>query len=684
MSEQVTQRPTADLIMGEPRPQLLRLDEPLARTLDLTGAKAANLAASLVAGLPVIPGFVITTQGTSLLGGADEIRDLAPNDPLRKAWLALSGDGSIPLAVRSSSVVEDSTTSSMAGQFVSVLHVTGWDAFADAVAEVIASSANTELGDAPMAVLVQPMAEARLGGVLFGLDPLTGNRRRYLASLTEGLPEQIVSGAVTGTTIVLSRHGRIRSVTGPLPARLGVHDRRRLAKLAQRTRRVFGAPQDMEWLIEPGGTLRLLQSRPITASAVPVPHSHPLGPGPVAETFPDALRPLERDLWEPPLEDGLREALRLSGAVSNRALHERFVVDVGGRVAVDLEALGVVTPKRTFWRMLDPRPPYRHLKAAWRIGRLRVAFPAIAGDLAAEVDVLLGDMPSVCELGDQQLLTVIDNTRRTLMGLHAHEVLAGFFLDQRATATTAASVALATVTRARLDGVPDERIPSEYPVVLALLPPRVGASRPLPTTSPTVRMPSGEGDDPMALAREAMRLRVRWVQELSARAALEIGRRLTERGQIHYPEDIRELRLTRLRELVDSFDIGAAVMSNDEEGPPLPAVFRFAADGSIVADTSPAENGVQGVSAGRGQGRITHDATHASGTVLVVPALDPSLASVLPDLAGLVSETGSPLSHLAILAREYRVPVIVGYRDPLDDDAVVLVDGGAGTVEVQP
>src|SRR5882757_8794451 len=134
MSEQVTQRPTADLIMGEPRPQLLRLDEPLARTLDLTGAKAANLAASLVAGLPVIPGFVITTQGTSLLGGADEIRDRPANDPLYRAWLTLSGDGSIPLAVRSSSVVEDSTTSSMAGQFVSVLHVTGWDAFADAVA----------------------------------------------------------------------------------------------------------------------------------------------------------------------------------------------------------------------------------------------------------------------------------------------------------------------------------------------------------------------------------------------------------------------------------------------------------------------------------------------------------------------------------------------------------------------
>lgn len=682
MTDQVTRLGASEIYVGETEPQLVRLDDPIARTVELTGAKAANLAVSMVAGLPVIPGFVITTRGSSVLTGADEVRDRPMDDPLRQAWLELSGDGALPLAVRSSSVVEDSTTSSMAGQFVSVLHVKGWTAFADAVTEVIASAANTSLGDAPMAVLVQPMADARLGGVLFGLDPLTGNRRRYLVSLAEGLPEQIVSGAVTGTTVVLGRHGHIHSVTGPLAARLGAHDRRRLARLAKRTRKVFGAPQDMEWLIEPDGTLRLLQSRPITASAVPVPHSHPLGPGPVAETFPDALRPLERDLWEPPLEDGLREALRLSGAVSNRALRERFVVDVGGRVAVDLEALGVVTPKRNLLRILDPRPPYRHLKAAWRIGRLRVAFPAIAADLAAEVDVLLGEMPPVSELGDHQLLTVVDNAQHTLFGLHAHEVLAGFFLDQRATATTSASVALATVTRARLDGLADERILAEYPIVLALLPPRVGASRLLPPTSPTVRMPSGAGDDPMALAREAMRLRVRWVQELSARAALELGRRLTERGQLHYPEDVRELRLARLRELVDSFDIAAHVVADDDEAPPLPAVFRFAADGTVVADTAPGDGGVQGVSSGRGQGVVTHDATHASGAVLVVPALDPTLAGVLPDVAALVSETGSPLSHLAILAREYRVPVVVGYREPLDDGAVVVVDGSAGTVEM--
>jgi len=147
MSEQVTQRPTADLIMGEPRPQLLRLDEPLARTLDLTGAKAANLAASLVAGLPVIPGFVITTQGTSLLGGADEIRDLAPNDPLRKAWLALQRRRVDP-ARRAVFLGRRGLHDVVDGRPVRVGAARdGLDAFADAVAEVIASSANTELGD---------------------------------------------------------------------------------------------------------------------------------------------------------------------------------------------------------------------------------------------------------------------------------------------------------------------------------------------------------------------------------------------------------------------------------------------------------------------------------------------------------------------------------------------------------
>jgi pyruvate,water dikinase len=73
--------------------------------------------------------------------------------------------------------------------------------------------------------------------------------------------------------------------------------------------------------------------------------------------------------------------------------------------------------------------------------------------------------------------------------------------------------------------------------------------------------------------------------------------------------------------------------------------------------------------------------------VLVVRTLDPSLASVLPRLAGLVAETGSVLAHLAILAREAGVPTVVGAAGALDryePGTVVRVDGDTGEIEEDP
>ena len=78
--------------------------------------------------------------------------------------------------------------------------------------------------------------------------------------------------------------------------------------------------------------------------------------------------------------------------------------------------------------------------------------------------------------------------------------------------------------------------------------------------------------------------------------------------------------------------------------------------------------------------------TEATGeAVLVIGHLDPRLATVIPRLAGLVAETGNALSHLAILAREHRVPVVVGLADAttrFTDGDHVVVDGQAGTVEL--
>ena len=89
---------------------------------------------------------------------------------LRTAWESLSRSGTVPLAVRSSSPVEDTTTSSMAGRFHTSLDVVGWPAFQEAVRQVAASA-----GGHPMGVLVQPMLDADLGGILFGVDPDGGD-----------------------------------------------------------------------------------------------------------------------------------------------------------------------------------------------------------------------------------------------------------------------------------------------------------------------------------------------------------------------------------------------------------------------------------------------------------------------------------------------------------------------------
>ena len=682
--------PTANRADGtDDAPRLLWLSDARAADPSLTGAKAANLAVARAADLPVIDGFVLTTIGTSELDGRPPRVPCAPGNQLFDAWRRLTDDGQRTLAVRSSSVAEDSSTSSMAGQFVSVLHVSGWHLFQDAVREVIASAAATEIADAPMAVLVQPMAEARLGGVLFGIDPLTGDRSHTLVSVVEGLPDLIVSGTATGTQVTLSRRGRVQAVVGADHSPLRSRHRRELARLARRTARLYGSPQDMEWLIEPDGTLRLLQSRPITAAALPPERSHLLGPGPVAETFPAPLSRLEQDLWEPPLEAGIREALRISGAVSHRTLSDRLLVDVDGRVAVDLEALGVVEIPHTVLHRLDPRPPARRLRAAWRIGRLRIAMPAIVHDLVSDVDRDLAEVHDLTDLGDRQLLTLLANAQQTLAALHAHEVLAGFFLGAEIAATTGASIALAEVAHDRADGLDDGEIVARHPAALALVPPRIGPAPELPPTPDRVSTPDGVDDDPMAVAREALRLRARWVHELMARAAWTLGERLTVRGQLRQVEDVRSLPLTAVERLVGSLDRAPAPESASHDGtaetPSLPARFRLAADGSVVPDLTTGGGESIGVSPGRVSGIVTHDPAEAAGKVLVVPTLDPGLAARLPVISALVAETGSPLSHLAILAREHRVPTVVnlaGAVSDLHDGEHVLVDGATGVVEL--
>ena len=184
-------------------PLIVELTDPEATDPELVGAKAASLARALRAGLPVLSGWVVTVPGVRAINDQGGCR--AVSDVLRSRY---EHDAGTPLVVRSSSTVEDRENSSMAGQFTSVLDVREWDAFGDAVCTVIASARTVEAMNAPIAVLVQPLLEPAAGGVMFGIDPVTGRKDRRVVAAVPGGPDKLVSGEVDGALYVLTPRGR--------------------------------------------------------------------------------------------------------------------------------------------------------------------------------------------------------------------------------------------------------------------------------------------------------------------------------------------------------------------------------------------------------------------------------------------------------------------------------------------
>ncbi len=675
---------------GVEAPLVVDLDDPRAAHAALVGGKAAALSRARAAGLATVPGVVLTTRLSDAVDAGRPVEALLDAD-VRAAIGALGGG---PLAVRSSSVVEDAAESSAAGQFASVLDVRGASSLDAAVAEVVGSRRRAGAEDEPIAVLVQPMVEPHRAGVAFGVDPVSGRSDRRVVTAVAGSPDALVSGDVEGSRWELDAEGRVLTAEVRDGATVDRRLLRLLVELLDRVAEVFDGPQDVEWA-QVDERLLLLQSRPVTTPVRGVPDGPVYGPGPVAETFPDPLAPLEQDLWVPPLREAVREAIRITGGVSARALDGReLVVAIDGRVAIDLEATGEERPEGRSLR-LGLAGQVRRLRSAWRVGRLRAALPLVADELSARVDADLEDVPSLDHLTVRQLVALMERGREALRSLHAHEILLGLVADTDPSAFTGASVALRVLAEARQEGLSDAEVLRRAPVVLALVPPAIGAPAALPSDASAADLAYDPPAAPDAqVRREALRLRVRWVQELTAQAALEVGRRLARRGTVAAPEHVRQLRLDELAALVSGRAVVAAdhlaervVEAADGSAPALPARFQVSDRGLAVPVAPHREGDGTGAGGGVGSGPVTHDASDPpDGSVLVVEALRPDLGPVLPRLNGIVAETGSVLSHLAILAREAGVATVVGREGSvaeLADGTVVRVDGQSGRVEVE-
>jgi pyruvate,water dikinase len=315
--------------------------------VDVAGGKGANLGELTAAGLPVPPGFVVGAPAyaafcedsglrgriaarladldvddtAALEAAAAEVRAEVEREPLpewlaqriRDAYAELVGGEEAPVAVRSSATAEDSESASFAGMNETLLNVRGAEALLDAVracwaslfgARTIYYRAKRGFGQADMdiAVVVQRQIGSTRSGVMFTIDPASGDRERLVIEGAFGLGEAVVSGSVSpdrylvrkdGLAIDLREVRRKELAIVPLPGGgtetrelgeaegsrpvLSDEEVRRVAELGVRIERHYGSPQDTEWAFDEAGEVWMLQSRPVTTAG-----GEALGAGDVA------------------------------------------------------------------------------------------------------------------------------------------------------------------------------------------------------------------------------------------------------------------------------------------------------------------------------------------------------------------------------------------------------------------
>lgn len=302
--------------------------------IERAGGKGANLGELLRAGIPVPPGFVVVAscyrrflqegglrvEIEAALAGLDHRDHAAVQEASRAIKPCIEGApvppdfeaairaayerlGAERVAVRSSATAEDLPSASFAGQQSSFLNVAGagnvvaavracWASLFEPQAISYRATNGFDHLAVAIAVPVQAMVQSDRAGVMFTVNPVTGDRSQIVIEAVHGLGEAAVSGMVTPDMYVVDKAtlaiadrslceqeqelvydpqagGLEANAWRPVPPerrdvqKLQDEQVAALARLGLRVEEHYGAPQDMEWALE-GERLYLLQARPVT------------------------------------------------------------------------------------------------------------------------------------------------------------------------------------------------------------------------------------------------------------------------------------------------------------------------------------------------------------------------------------------------------------------------------------
>ena len=323
---------------------MLWFEELAKEDIPLVGGKNANLGEMINADIPIPPGFAVTAKAyqhflTSTDIGKEIYRTIEETvsdvddpkqydaaskkvrkiiesaqmpqdikDAITTAYTELSKRTQTErafVAVRSSATAEDLPDASFAGQQETYLNVKGIDDLLSSTIKCWSSLFTpraifyrTKKGfkheDVLISVGVQQMVNARTAGVMFTLNPVTGNQSQIIIEGTWGLGEAVVSGAETPDHFVLdkeslevtdrkvvkkpveyirdpdtgkTKHAEVPAERQEKPC-LTEKELRKLAQLGTKIHQHYGKAQDIEWALDSNlefpENVFIVQSRPET------------------------------------------------------------------------------------------------------------------------------------------------------------------------------------------------------------------------------------------------------------------------------------------------------------------------------------------------------------------------------------------------------------------------------------
>ncbi|MGC1404298.1 MAG: PEP/pyruvate-binding domain-containing protein [Thermodesulfobacteriota bacterium] len=208
------------------------------------------------------------------------------------------GEG-LHVSMRSSALGEDAQEASFAGQYRSILNVSP-EYLILSYKEIVASKysvpamtyrLNKGFLDEEIAMCVGCMAmiEAEAAGVMYSTDPGGFSRQEIVINAVLGLGKSVVDGSLIPDLFVVDKANPSRLLKRDIQKKTkkivchpeeGVHlelmvesesrvpaitDEQacQLAEMALHLEDHFGCPQDIEWAVEPDGSIQILQSRPL-------------------------------------------------------------------------------------------------------------------------------------------------------------------------------------------------------------------------------------------------------------------------------------------------------------------------------------------------------------------------------------------------------------------------------------